>query len=124
MAGGFVTAIYLIGAQRSPMILPSEIIRLVIREATSAPAAFDTSFEATVSEDFEAVTDAIRESMKTKLSLCLVSRSFHEITVEFLYEIITVQQLEGYNPLIALLRCKYSPCSPPRGGGVDGCKFQ
>jgi hypothetical protein len=97
------------------MNLPSEIVRLVIREATCVPAAFDTSFAATVAEDTEAVNNAIRESMKIKLSLCLVSRSFHEIAIEFLYEIITVRQLRGDNPLIALLRNKYTPDSPPRG---------
>ena len=72
------------------MDLPSEIVRLVIREATRVPAAFDTSFKSIVTEDTEAVDDAIRESMKTKLSLCLVSRCFHEIAIKFLYEIITV----------------------------------
>jgi hypothetical protein len=59
------------------MNLPSEIVRLVIREATCVPAAFDTSFEATVAENTKVVNDAIRESMKIKLSLCLVSRTFH-----------------------------------------------
>jgi hypothetical protein len=71
------------------MILSSEIICLVIHEATSVLAAFNT-FKATVSKDIEAVTDTIPELMNTKLSLCLVSRSSHEITIEFLYEIITV----------------------------------
>ena len=77
------------------MDLPSEIVRLVIREATRVPAAFDTSFESIVTEDTEVVDDAIRQSMKTKLLLCLVSRCFHEIAIEFLYEIITVRRLRG-----------------------------
>jgi hypothetical protein len=72
------------------MDLPSEIVCLVIHEATCVPAAFDTSFESIVMEDTEAVDDAIRELMKPKLSLCLMSRCFHEIAIEFLYEIITV----------------------------------
>ena len=79
------------------------------------PAAFDTSFHATVTEDTETVNHAIRESMKTRLSICLISRSFHEMTIEFLYEIITVRQLRGDSPLIALLRNKGTPDGPPRG---------
>jgi len=97
------------------MDLPSEIVRLVICEATRVPAAFDTSFESIVTEDTEAVDDAIRESMKTKLSLCLMSRCFHEIAIEFLYKIITVRRLRGDNPLITLLHNKCTPEGPPRG---------
>jgi hypothetical protein len=46
-----------------------------------------------VSEDVETVTDLIQESMKTKLALCIVSKSFHEIAIEFLYEIVTLRRL-------------------------------
>ena len=98
-----------------PMNLPLEIIRLVVGEATRVPAAFDTSFKASILEDLETVTDAIRESMKIKLALCLVSKSFHDIAIEFLYEIVTLRQLQCVNPLIDLLRHKSEPCKPYRG---------
>jgi hypothetical protein len=97
------------------MNLPLEIVRLVIGEATRVPAASDTSFKASISEDVETVADAIRESMKTKLALCLVSKSFHDMAIEFLYEIITLRQLQRVNPLINLLRHKSKPCKPYRG---------
>jgi hypothetical protein len=97
------------------MNLPLEIVRLVIGEATRVPAAFDISFKASISEDVETVADAIRESMKTKLALCLVSKSFHDVAIEFLYEIITLRQLQCVNPLINLLRHKSKPCKPYRG---------
>ena len=41
----------------------------------------DTLFETTISEDVKAVTNPIRESMKTKLALFFISRSY-EIMVE------------------------------------------
>src|ERR1700683_2164942 len=88
------------------MNLPVEIIRLIIRIATCVPSAFDTSFEASISEDVEAVTNAIQESMKTKLALCLVSRSFHEIMVEYLYEIVTLRDLKWVNTIVSLLLLK------------------
>jgi hypothetical protein len=97
------------------MKLPLEIVHLVIREATCVPAAFDTSFNASISEDVEAIADAIRESMKTKLALCLVSRSFHDMAIEFLYEIITLHQLTVDHPLVTLLHHKSKPETPHRG---------
>jgi hypothetical protein len=97
------------------MNLPLEIIRLVIGEATRVPAAFDTSFKVSISEDVETVTDLIQESMKTKLALCLISKSFHDIAIEFLYEIVTLRRLQFVNPLIKLLRHKSKPCQPYRG---------
>jgi hypothetical protein len=92
------------------MNLPLEIVRLVIGEATRVPAAFDTSFKVSISEHVETVADSIRESMKTKLALCLVSKSFHDMTIEFLYEIITLRQLQYANPLVNLLRRKTKSC--------------
>src|ERR1700679_3278200 len=96
--------------QDNAMNLPLEIVRLVIGEATRVPAAFDTSFKASISEHVETVADAIRESMKTKLALCLVSKSFHDMLIEFLYEINTLRQLQYANPLVDLLRRKTKPC--------------
>jgi len=61
------------------MNLPLEITRLVIGEATRVPAAFDTSFKSSISEDVETVANAIRESMKFSLfaqfSLSLCTRN-------------------------------------------------
>ena len=97
------------------MNLPLEIIRLVIGEATRVPAAFDTSFKASIVEDIETLTDVIQESMKTKLALCLVSKSFNDIAIEFLYEIVTLRRLQFVDPLIKLLRHKSKPSKPCRG---------
>jgi hypothetical protein len=97
------------------MNLPLEIIRLVIGEATRVPAAFETSFKASILEDVETVTDLIQESMKTKLALCLVSKSFHDIAIEFLYEIVTLRRLQFVDPLIKLLRHKSGACKPYHG---------
>jgi hypothetical protein len=85
------------------MNLPVEIIWFIIRIATCVPAAFDTSFDASIGEDVSAVTNAIQESMKTKLALSLVSRSFHDIVIEFLYEIVTLHELRWVKTLVSLL---------------------
>ncbi|KIM82628.1 hypothetical protein PILCRDRAFT_88627 [Piloderma croceum F 1598] len=80
------------------MNLPVEIIRLVIRMTTPVPAAFDTPFEASISEDVEAVINTVRESMKTKLALYLIYRSFHDIVSSFSTKLLHSKSSDGSKP--------------------------
>ena len=107
------------------MNLPVEIIWLIIRIATCVPAAFDTSFDASIGENVSVVTNAIQEPMKTKLALSLVSRSFHDIVIEFLYEIVTLHELRWVKALVSLLHTstQTGQINNVMGGGVVGCKL-
>jgi hypothetical protein len=75
------------------MHVPPEILHKIFRDATVVPEAFDTSFDAVLCEDREAVFKAIQTSMIAKTSLSLVSKLFHCIVEEFLYEIVSIRQL-------------------------------
>jgi len=86
------------------MHVPPELLHKILREATVVPEAFDTSFEAVLHEDREAILKAIQTSMFTKTSLSLVSKLFRQLVEEFLYEIVTIRQFIHVPPLSKLLQ--------------------
>jgi hypothetical protein len=86
------------------MHVPPEILHKILREATVVPEAFDTSFDAVLREDREAVLKAIQTSMFTKTSLSLVSNFFHNLVKEFLYEIVSICRFIHVPLLSKLLR--------------------
>ena len=86
------------------MHVPPELLHKILRQATVVPEAFDTSFEAVLHEDREAILKAIQTSMFTKTSLSLVSKLFHDLVEEFLYEIVSIRRFVHVPPLSKLLR--------------------
>jgi hypothetical protein len=86
------------------MHIPPEILHKIVREATVVPEAFDTSFDSVLQEDREAVLKAIQTSMFIKTALSLVSKLFHCLVEEFLYEIVSIRRFRYVPPLSILLR--------------------
>ena len=89
---------------RPRMHIPTEICQTIIRAATCVPEAFDSSFDSILHEDRESVVKAIQKSMSTKAALSLVSKLFHELAEEFLYEIIFVSRFDHIPHLTKLLQ--------------------
>jgi hypothetical protein len=88
-------------------ILPSELIRVIIRDATYVPKIFDTSSlqdHGTVADDLMESAEAIANSMATKRALCLVSKGFKAIAEEYLYEAVVIYKLRQIRPLVLSLR--------------------
>ncbi|KZO94531.1 hypothetical protein CALVIDRAFT_538983 [Calocera viscosa TUFC12733] len=79
--------------------LPVEIVRSIIRLATDVPVAFDTSPESVLDGDRDETRRLIIDSIKTKLSLSIVSKLFHILVDEYLYEIILVTDIPRYESL-------------------------
>ncbi|KZO94516.1 hypothetical protein CALVIDRAFT_205118 [Calocera viscosa TUFC12733] len=79
--------------------LPVEIVRYIIRLATDVPVAFDTSSESVLDEDRVETRRLILESIKTKSSLSIVSKLFHILVDEYLYEILFLTKFPGYTSL-------------------------
>ncbi|KZO94512.1 hypothetical protein CALVIDRAFT_538968 [Calocera viscosa TUFC12733] len=75
--------------------LPVEIVCYIIRLATDVPVAFDTRSEAVLDEDRVETPSLIIESIKTKSSLSIVSKLFHIVVDEYLYEIILLTKFPG-----------------------------
>lgn len=86
------------------MYIPTEICQIIIKVATCVPEAFDSSFHSILHEDRESVVKAIQKSMSTKAALSLVSKLFHELAEEFLYEIIFVNRFDHIPHLAKLLQ--------------------
>jgi hypothetical protein len=91
--------------------LPFETLRRCIRLATNLPEPFETSFEATLSEEGHDIHPTIYEAMPTKLACSRVCKTFHEITDEFLYEAIVLKEHHRVRPLARLLAGKSFPGS-------------
>jgi hypothetical protein len=88
----------------SRMYIPTEICQTIIKVATCVPEAFDSSFHSILHEDRESVVKAIQKSMSTKAALSLVSKLFHELAEEFLYEIVFVNRFDHIPHLAKLLQ--------------------
>ncbi|THH16240.1 hypothetical protein EW146_g4356 [Bondarzewia mesenterica] len=73
------------------MSLPAELIREIIRHATVALCVFDTTYTTISCEDRTMTVRSMERSLVTKCALSLVSRQFHGITDEFLYEFILLR---------------------------------
>ncbi|KZO94517.1 glycosyltransferase family 32 protein [Calocera viscosa TUFC12733] len=95
--------------------LPVELVRYIIRLATDVPVVFDTSSESVLDEDRDETRRLILESIKTKSSLSVVSKLFHILVDEYLYEILLLTKFPGCKSLrlfAAFLKTK-------RPGGVQ-----
>lgn len=85
--------------------LPSELTRVIIREATYIPEIFQaSSLQDFDTENTLRSADAIASTMAVKRALCFVSKSFRAITEEFLYEAIVIHKLWQIRPLVLSLR--------------------
>lgn len=88
------------------MQLPSEIVRQVIREATRLPFAFDTDLDNILNESRAAVYGEIYDSYALKSALSLVSKEFHSVTDQFLYEIVVIRSYFHLWPVLQQLQRK------------------
>ncbi|KZO94522.1 hypothetical protein CALVIDRAFT_538977 [Calocera viscosa TUFC12733] len=79
--------------------LPVELVDYIIRLATDVPVAFDTRSESVLDEDRVETRSLIIESIKTKSSLSIVSKLFHVLVDEYLYEILLLTEFPGCKPL-------------------------
>ncbi|KAG6826898.1 hypothetical protein H0H92_013987 [Tricholoma furcatifolium] len=96
--------------------LPDELLILIFRHATNVPEALDTSYEFIAQEDRDKVLRLMDDSMRTKLVLSVVSKHFHALTDDLLYELIIVQSFNHVPHLARLLRSSLAPYAPfPRG---------
>lgn len=103
------------------MHIPTEICQTIIKAATCVPEAFNSSFDSYLHEDRESVVKAIQKSMSTKAALSLVSKLFHELAEEFLYEIIFVNRFDHIPHLAKLLQSQ-SGCHSSRGAYGLHCR--
>ncbi|CAG7854239.1 SubName: Full=Uncharacterized protein {ECO:0000313/EMBL:CCA67521.1} [Serendipita indica DSM 11827] len=100
-------------------VLPAEILRTILRYATSSPRVFDTSPEnvsAAAQETANLLSfygQDILDSLPTKRSLSRVSKLFHQLVEEFLLEAIVVTE---YDRLAQLRIVLSSERSMPRSG--------
>lgn len=86
------------------MQLPPEVLRQIIREATRVPVAFDTDLHSILNEYRAAVYADIYEGYALKRALSLVSKQFHSVTDEFLYEVVVIRSYLYLWPLLRQLR--------------------
>lgn len=78
--------------------------RLNIRDATHLPGALDTTYETIIQEDRESIFESIADSMATKCALSLVSKDFHDLAEEYLYEIVTFHRIDRILSAMKYLR--------------------
>ncbi|THH13310.1 hypothetical protein EW146_g6886 [Bondarzewia mesenterica] len=91
-------------------VFPPEILREIMRSATLVTEAFDTRMTSILHEHRGAVYASIYASLATKRTLSLVSRQFHALATEFLYEILVIRSYRHLFPLLKLLReCDADP---------------
>ncbi|KZT53618.1 hypothetical protein CALCODRAFT_511325 [Calocera cornea HHB12733] len=86
--------------------LPPEITRSILRFATDVPVAVDASLETSLNEDPLETRALVEQSLDLKRTISLVSKSFHALVEEFLYEIILIRRPTGIARLVAHLREK------------------
>ncbi|KZT54899.1 hypothetical protein CALCODRAFT_499324 [Calocera cornea HHB12733] len=102
-------------------MLPVELVRYIIRLATDVPVAFDTRHESVLDEDRVATRRELLVSLQTKLSISLVSKSFHVLAEEYLYEVLLLTRFPGCSTLrrfAAFLRRGRRGGLRPRGNRV------
>ncbi|KNZ81933.1 hypothetical protein J132_10212 [Termitomyces sp. J132] len=96
------------------MVFPVEIISCILRHATFVPEALDTS-PSIFFEDRDAVIELVCASMKTKASLSLVSKAFHDVMENYLYEIVMIFRFDYVPILLQRLRTTIPGFRNPRG---------
>ncbi|KAG6811767.1 hypothetical protein H0H92_005897 [Tricholoma furcatifolium] len=95
--------------------LPDELLILIFRHATNVPEALDTSYEFIAQENRNEVLRLVDDSMRTKLVLSVVSKHFHALTDDLLYELIIVRSFSQVPHLSRLLRSSPPHALLPRG---------
>ncbi|KAG6895751.1 hypothetical protein C0993_009244, partial [Termitomyces sp. T159_Od127] len=111
-----------VSAFRSPLQItgmrqlafPTEVIFCILREATLVPEALDTS-PSIFFENRDVVLQLVHDSMKTKASLSLVSKTFHNVMEFYLYEIVMIFRFEYVPILLRSLRTTPLGFCIPRG---------
>ncbi|KAG6902615.1 hypothetical protein C0995_014221 [Termitomyces sp. Mi166 len=93
--------------------VPLEILCNILREATFVSEALDTS--SIYFENRATIVQLICESMKTKNSLSLVSKTFHYAMENYLYEIVMIFRFDYVPVLLQRLRSIPAGYQSPRG---------
>ncbi|KZT54136.1 hypothetical protein CALCODRAFT_500270 [Calocera cornea HHB12733] len=83
--------------------LPPELIRDIFREATVVPGCLEIRLGSNA-EDEDQLTSRVERSYWTKHSLSLVSKLFHELADEYLYEYIHIRRHKHIRALVRALR--------------------
>ncbi|KZT54140.1 hypothetical protein CALCODRAFT_500275 [Calocera cornea HHB12733] len=83
--------------------LPSEILRLILREATSIEDGFSYPIEVDEREQEIGIASKIALAMESKRAISLVSKRFHALGDEFLLEVLHIGQQKQIRPLLAVL---------------------
>ncbi|KAG5338938.1 hypothetical protein C0989_005572 [Termitomyces sp. Mn162] len=96
------------------MLIPVEVLTAIVRQATLVSEVLDTSLSIYL-ESRDAVLKQFFNSMKTKVSLSLVSETFHSVMEIYLYEVVMIFRFE-YVPIV-LQRLQSIPAGStiPRG---------
>ncbi|KAG6818484.1 hypothetical protein H0H93_004625, partial [Arthromyces matolae] len=97
-------------------LLPIEIYLTIISFATSVPQAFDTSFEGIQEEEKrDRLIELMFDCTSTRASLSSVSKGFHSIMENLLYEIIVITHLETIPKILPVLQRVPPGRQQPRG---------
>ncbi|KAG6818682.1 hypothetical protein H0H93_002819 [Arthromyces matolae] len=95
--------------------LPPEIYCIIFRLATNADEALDTSFDAVQGENRDILLPRLRDSIRFKATLSMVSKEFHWIMETLLYEVILITQFVSVPVLLKHLRSNLHGSSRPKG---------
>ncbi|KZT50146.1 hypothetical protein CALCODRAFT_505010 [Calocera cornea HHB12733] len=84
--------------------LPSEILRCILREATSIEDGFSYPIDVDEREQETGIAQKIALSMESKHAISLVSKRFHGLGDEYLLHTLHVTRQTHIRPLGAVLR--------------------
>ncbi|KAH0588657.1 hypothetical protein H2248_004471 [Termitomyces sp. 'cryptogamus'] len=96
------------------MIFPVEVLSSIVRQATLVPEVLDTS-PSIYFENHDAVIRDICDSMKTKVSLSSVSKTFHDVMENYLYEVVMIFRFQYVPTLLQRLHSMAPASTTPRG---------
>ncbi|KZO94511.1 hypothetical protein CALVIDRAFT_538966 [Calocera viscosa TUFC12733] len=101
--------------------LTVELVQYILRLATDVPVAFDTSWSWVLDEDRVRTRRLIIDSLQTKASLSLVSKPFHLLVDQYLYEALLLRcppTCDAIRRLPSHLRARKRGRRPARGDRV------
>ncbi|KAG6848605.1 hypothetical protein H0H93_015561 [Arthromyces matolae] len=97
-------------------LLPTEIYLTIFSFATSVPQALDTSFEGIQREEKRVrLIGLMFDCMRMRANLSSVSKAFHSIMENLLYEIIVITHFETIPKILSLLQHIPPGRQKPRG---------
>ncbi|KAG6820687.1 hypothetical protein H0H93_013205 [Arthromyces matolae] len=98
-----------------PLHLPPEVYCVIFRLATNVDEALDTSFDTVQEENRDVLLPRIRDSIRFKATLSVVSKEFRWIMDTILYEIILITRFPFVPILLDRLRSNLYGSSRPKG---------